>query len=284
VVDRLLLAPANPTQQALLARLLNPTMLRELLQSERPDLRALKQAVSHLRHEAVDLLLAALEGRNERDASWLTELVTLVGAASATRLGNSFPQLKPAAQRVLLSVFEQWNVWPAEVDLRVLATNADPHIRRDAVRLLIKNAATRDEGMLVGLSDEDERVFRQVLFASMRGATAEVTTVLIKRAEDVRMPEELRARTVRAIAATGRPEAMRWLIECSVERRGFPGLGRNWRTRAGLRRKSATTLAAIAGLAAHWRTAPEAAAVLELAAKSRDLEFRNAATMHSEAL
>jgi hypothetical protein len=285
VIDRLLSAPPNSTRQTLLERLLNPSVLHELLRSERPDLRSLKQAVAHLRDEAIDLLLAALEERGERDASWLTELIAMVGAASATRFGKAFPGVKPMSQRVLLSVFEQWNVWPVEVNLRVLATNTDPLIRRDAVRLLLKSAATRDEGLSVGLSDNDERVFRQVLFAPMRGATAEAAAILIQRAEDVRMPEELRARTIRALAATGRPEAMRWLIECcSVARRGFPAITLNWRSRAGLRRKSSTTLAAIAGLAAHWATAPEAAAVLDLAARSRDPEFRNAAMMHSEAL
>ena len=282
VVDRLLLSPPNATQQTLLARLLNPSMLRDLLKSERPDLRSLKQAVAHLQDQSVELLLAALEERSERDSSWLTELIALVGAASAGRLGSAFPQLKPVAQRVLLSVFEQWNVWPAEVDLRVLAAHSDPHIRRDAVRLLVKSPATRDEGMLIGLRDNDERVFRQVLFANMRGATAEAATVLMQRAEDPRLPEELRARTIRALAATGRVEAMRWLVECSsVARRGIPGMKRNARS---LRRKSATTLAAVAGLAAHWRTAPEAAAVLDLAVKSRDEDFRSAATIHSEAL
>ena len=285
VVDRLLTAPPSPTRQTLLERLLNPTTLRELLRTERPDLRSLKQAVTHLRDESIDLLLAALEERGERDATWLTELIALVGPASATRFGNAFPRMKPLSQRVLLSVFEQWNVWPPEVDLRVLATHGDPLIRRDAVRLMLKSAGTRDEGVLIAVRDNDERVFRQVLFATMRGATAEATAALIQRAEDSRLHEEFRARIIRALAATGRPEAMRWLIECcSVARRGLPGITWNWRSRANLRKKSATTIAAVAGLAAHWRTAPEAAAVLELAARSRDQEYRSAATMHSEAL
>ncbi len=153
------------------------------------------------------------------------------------------------------------------------------------MRLLLRNDSTRNEILLMGVLDKDERVMRQALFAPMRGATAEVTAALIQRANDAQLPDELRARTIRALAATGRPEAMRWLVDhASFTKGGFPALGRTWLARIGLRKKSTTTLAAITGMGAHWRTAPEAAAVLELAAKSKDQDFRNAAMMHSEAL
>ncbi len=286
VVERLYASRPSATRDALLERLLNPSMLQDHLQAERPDLRSLKHAVAHLRETAIDPVLAALEARGERDASWLTELIALIGALAAPRLGKAFPRLKPSSRRALLSAFEQWNLWPAEVNLRMLSTDLDPQIRRDAVRLLIKSDATRDEGVLIGLRDADERVFRQTLFATMRGATAETTQALMQRAEDARLPEELRARTIRALAATGRPEAMRWLVaHTSVARRGFPGIARSWLSGGGrLRRKSATMLAAIAGLAAHWSKQPEAAVVLELAAKSKDQELRNAVTMHLETL
>jgi len=285
VVERILAAPPSMTRQALLDGLLNLSMLREQLRSERPDLRSLKHAVGHLRADALDVLLAALETRGERDASWLTDLIALVGEAAAPRLGLAFPQLKPAAIRALLSVFERWNVWPKEVNLLALSTHVDPHVRRDAVRLLLKSEVTREEGLLIGLRDNDERVFRPALFAAMRGATAGTARTLMHRAEDARLPEELRARTVRALAATGRPEAMNWLVEHASDVRPGVPVARSWLSRGGrLRRKSATMLAAIAGLAAHWSKAPEAAAVLKLAAKSKDQELRHAATMHLESL
>ena len=284
VVDRLLSAAPSMTRQTLLDSLLNASTLNKQLRSERPDLRLLKQAVTHLGEQAIEPLLATLEERGERDASWLTELLVLVGDSAAPQLGKEFARLKPSSRRALLGLFEQWNVWPPEVDLRALASHLDPQLRRDAVRLLLKNDATRDEILLMGVLDQDERVLRQALFAPMRGATAEVTAALIQRANDPQLPDELRARTIRALAATGRPEAMRWLVDhTSITKAGFP-IGRTWLSRGRLRKKSATTLAAITGLAANWRTAPEAAAVLELATKSKDQDFRNAATMHTEAL
>jgi hypothetical protein len=282
VVERLLASPPSLTREALLDKLLNLSMLQEQLLSERPDLRSLKHAVARLKAHGLDSLVAALETRPERDASWVAELIALIGEGAAPRLGAVFSQLKPASCRALLAVFEQWNVWPQEVNLLALATNPDPQIRRDAVRLLLRSDETREEGFILGLRDTDERVYRQVLFATMRGASAETAYALMHRAEDARLSEELRARTIRALAATGRPEAMRWLVDhSSVVSRGFLSrLSRGGR----LRRKSATTIAAIAGLAAHWGQAPEAAVVLELAAKSKDEELRNAATLHLESL
>lgn len=285
VVDRLLSGAPSMTRETLLDGLLNTSVLSQQLRSERPDLRLLKQAVAHLGETAIDSLLATLEEHGERDVSWLTELLALVGASAAPRLGKEFKRLKPTSRRALLILFEQWNVWPPEVDLRALASQIDPLLRRDAVRLLLRNNATRDEGLLIGVLDPDERVLRQALFAPMRGATAEVAAALMQRANDVRLPEELRARAIRALATTGRPEAMHWLVEHAwMTKGGFPGIVRSWQSRGRLRKKSATTLAAIAGLAAHWRAAPEAAALLDLAAKSRDEDLRNAATLHSEAL
>jgi hypothetical protein len=44
-----------------------------------------------------------------------------------------------------------------------------------------------------------------------------------------------------------------------------------------LREKSPQLISSIAGLAAHWSSAPEAAEVLALVAKSKDVDLRSAA-------
>src|SRR5688572_16920196 len=98
--------------------------------------------------------------------------------------------------------------------------------------------ATREAGLLIGLRDTDERVFRLALFAAMRGATAGTARTLMHRAEDPRLPEELRARAIRALAATGRPEAMQWLVDhASVDRRSGPAISRSWLSRGGRLRR-----------------------------------------------
>ena len=84
------------------------------------------------------------------------------------------------------------------------------------------------------------------------------------------MSAELRARGIRALAASGSLDAMRWIAQRSVKK--------HWLLRTPvLREKSPQLISSIAGLATHWSSAPEAAEVLALVAKSKDADLRSAA-------
>jgi hypothetical protein len=92
----------------------------------------------------------------------------------------------------------------------------------------------------------------------------------MRRVESATLSAELRARGIRALAASGSHDAMRWIAERSVKKhwlRGTPVL----------REKSPQLISSIAGLAAHWSSAPEAAEVLALVAKSKDVDLKTAA-------
>jgi hypothetical protein len=94
--------------------------------------------------------------------------------------------------------------------------------------------------------------------------------ILMRRADSPTLSSELRARAIRALAASGSLEAMRWIAHRSVKK--------HWLLRTPvLREKSPQLISSIAGLAAHWSTAPEAAEVLALVAKSKDADLRSAA-------
>jgi hypothetical protein len=274
VVERLMQLPESATREMLLDKLLNGAMLREQLQAERPDVRSLEHAVRRLRQAALEPLLAALETRNERDTSWLIDLVVLVGPEASAQLGRPFLTANAAMRRALIAVFERWNVWPEEVDLHGLATHHDPLIRRGAVRGLLKSDATRQQGILIGLRDRDERVFSQALSAAMKGASREAMTILMQRAGDLTLTDELRARAVRSVASCPWPEALQWLVRQSVRRHWLMG-------RMRLRKKNGMMLAAVSGLASQWRSAPEAQVVLLLAGTSKDDEVRRAAAARS---
>jgi hypothetical protein len=81
---------------------------------------------------------------------------------------------------------------------------------------------------------------------------------------------ELHARGIRALAASGSLEAMRWIAQRTVKK--------HWLLRTPvLREKSPQLISSIAGLATHWSSTPEAAQVLALVAKSKDADLRSAA-------
>ena len=270
-IERLESAPASATREALLDRILNASLLREQLSAERPDLRVLKHGVARLQGDSVEALVGALETR-KGDLSWLVELFVEAGPAAAPALGAAFEGLKTESQRALLAVFERWNVWPPQVNLPAVARHADPSMRRAALRLLVKHEATREEAILIGLRDPDERIFAQALMAATKVPARGAVGTLMQRALEPTLSEELRVRAVRYVAASKSPEALPWLVGILVRRHWLSGEFR-------LRARSAVTVAGLAGLALHWRGVREADVVLGLAARSKDEEFRRASAL-----
>jgi hypothetical protein len=272
VIERLNAAPPTPAREMLLDRLVNAAVLREQLNDVRPDVRLLRHSVQRLRHEALDPLIAALETRDSRDATWLVELLILIGPDAAPALGAAFTRAQPSSQRSLLNVLERWNVWPPGLDLLSVARHPDPSMRRVALRVLQQSDGTRREAVLIGLRDPNERIFAQALSAALKAPMREALGPLRERAVDSSLSEELRLRAIRCLAACEDPEAMHWLIGQVVKRHWLTGGLR-------LRGKSPMTMAAIAGLAMHWRSAPEAAQVLALAASHKDPGLRRASAI-----
>jgi hypothetical protein len=94
--------------------------------------------------------------------------------------------------------------------------------------------------------------------------------ILMRRVESPSLSSELRARGIRALAASGSPDAMRWIANRAIKKHWLLGT-------PVLREKSPQLISSIAGLAAHWSNAPEAAEVLALVARSKDADLRSAA-------
>ena len=95
--------------------------------------------------------------------------------------------------------------------------------------------------------------------------------ILMRRVESPSLSAELRARGIRALAASGSLDAMRWIARRSIKKHWLLGT-------PVLREKSPQLISSIAGLAAHWSSAPEAAEVLALVAKSKDADLKSAAS------
>ena len=103
-----------------------------------------------------------------------------------------------------------------------------------------------------------------------KGCPALAVPILMRRIDASTLSGELRARGIRALAASGSLDAMRWIAQRTVKK--------HWLLRTPvLREKSPQLISSIAGLAAHWSSAPEAAEVLALVAKSKDTDLRTAA-------
>jgi hypothetical protein len=124
---------------------------------------------------------------------------------------------------------------------------------------------------LIGLRDTDARVFNLALNVALKSCTVEAARALMHRFDDPSLNAELRARSMRAIAAANHPEALGWLTSQVLTTRWLSSSVR-------LRKPSLEVLAALSAIASHYEEDPDAAEVLALARRSRDEQVRRAAS------
>jgi hypothetical protein len=274
-LDRLMRAHPSATREIMLGRLLNTAVLREQLALERPELRVLELAIDRLGARAAEAVLEALDKRPERDAMWLSDLLLRAGDEAVWVIGDRIREMTPATQRVLLGVLDNIGFWPEGVAPSMFTRHSDASVRREAIRIMLKTPEMREQGILLGLRDPDERCCVQALQAAQRDCPPQAARILLKRLSETSLGEEHLLRVIRALTATRSPDVLQWLVAQVLTRHWF------FRTPR-LRRKSPEVLAALSGLAQHWSDAPQSRVVLALAARSRDEEIRRAVTGRAE--
>jgi hypothetical protein len=173
--------------------------------------------------------------------------------------------------RQLLAVITRLEKWPDGFDAREFAKHPDSGVRREAVRLLIKQPAYREQAITAALADPDERNVRLAIGAVMQTCTAAQAAVLMTRANDETLPPDLRALGIRALAGHRSMETLNWLLSRVAG-------GKTLLFRRTMASKSPEMLAALTGLATHWSSETSAKEVLAQAAKSSDPEISDAAT------
>lgn len=270
VLDFLTSIPQGPVREALINSLLTVAVLGDQLAAERPNVRVLEHAVVRLRERATEPLLEALGRRDERDALWISDLLSQTGPGGMAIITVSLLKRSATSQRVLLGVLDRANLAPAEADLEKLTRSDDSALRREALRLMIRQPETQVAGIVRALRDRDEKTVAMALAQVPKEPTAAVIAALITRLSDGDdLNADLKSRGVRVVAASGREEAVAWLSRLVLTQHWFLRYTK-------LRKASPETVAGIAGLAAHWRDHPQAALALLLARRSTDASYRHA--------
>jgi hypothetical protein len=155
-------------------------------------------------------------------------------------------------------------------EVRLCREHPDPTVRREAVKLLLAYAATRESALLASVNDPDERVAYVGLLAAAHECPTDVAAVIRQRIDRGELVEgSVRATAVRAVASRHDEEALTWILDRTLVTGGLLR-----RTR--LAQVSPELIASLGALASHWPDDPRAAVAIALARRSRSASLRAA--------
>jgi hypothetical protein len=271
------------------------------LAEARLDFPLLARLMERKRMSAIEPILDVAEASDRATREKLLELLLplgndVVGQAVARRIEGASPDIR----RDLFLLLGKLSTIPPGFDGSRYLLHQDASVRREAIRLLLKFAETREQAIIAGCADTDERAVYLGMSAAQEGycppRAAEIvheriekgdldpslTTLAIRvlaAAESgatAPMPKNARGRAsvmLRAIdtetQVAGNRKSLDWLMSKVASKSRF--LGR-WK----LNQKSPEMLAALGALASYWNADPDVQEIIALATKTKDPDFRKA--------
>jgi hypothetical protein len=266
--------PHTAASEALWRHVATPERLQAELQTIPMDHQAVAILVKRIGADAANSLLDRLASAEDRStrATVLKQLLELgpgVGSLAAARL----PTAPWYLQRNILVLIGRLGQWPPGFAPMEYAMNPDARIRREAIKLLLESPQHTPEGILLGLRDADDGIASLAATTALDACPPAALPLLKRITVDPERSEDLRAITVRILARTRAPEALRLVLALAMTRR-------LWFARR-LAPKSPLLLSALTALANYWRSEPSATEVLTLARQHPDPEIRAAAGVGS---
>jgi hypothetical protein len=270
IADLLESARTSSATTALWAYVATPERLERELAASPVDHEALSILVDRIGAQAADSLLDRLASAADRSTraavlKQLTALGPAVGQVAVARL----PGAPWFVQRNILVLLGKVGAWPAGFSPAEFASNPEPRVRREAIKLMLESSVHQRDGIALGLADPDEAILGLALAAALDSCPPEATTMAQRIAADLKRPSETRVQAVRILARSRTAESLRVLHELVLHRRRW--LGRR------LAPKSPELLAALSALAAHWGDDPVVADLLRRASQHSDPDIRAAA-------
>ena len=234
------------------------------------DPEALRILVERIGTDAAESLLDRLASASDRStrAAIMKQLLAM-GPAAGTAAIARLPNAPWFLQRNILVLLGRLGVWPDGFSPEEYAVDPDPRIRREAIKMMLDSAAHRAAAIIQGLNDADDGILGLALSSVLDSCPPEAISHLERIAGDPKRHAEARVLAIRAIARSGTRTALGLLRDVALP-------PRRWLRRR-LAPKSPELLAALSGMAVHWRNDPIAADVLTLAMQHSDPEIRAAA-------
>lgn len=273
LLDLLERMPADkPTVAELRGWVISKSTLSRVLAIEPIDLDTLARLVKGVGQDALPILLDALSTAKERKVrARLMDIISHLGPAIGPEVVQRISGSPWFVQRNLLRLLGMLPELPDGFSLVSHVKHNDPRVRHEALRIMLRDRVRRPEALKRALEAPDPPTVRLGIMAAAEGCPPNIAPMLLQRIHSGHLDPQVRAVAIRAVASVDNPNVIACLLGLA-QIKGTLGLGRK------LAAKSPELLAALQGLAAHWPYHPEAAKVLELSQRSKDMEIRRAGT------
>jgi len=264
---------SNPATERVRTRVEDPEMLTATLAAQPVDFNLVDQLIPALGpRAAMPMLKVLIESESLQVRRALIDRLIRIPDHVRPHLAALVNDERWYVQRNMLFIAAELPGLPLALDASPFRQHPDARVRREALRLLFRDAVERTRAICTALSDEDPRVKRQALNAVVEGGVpAPAVPLLIALASDSEQESELRVGAIRALASTGGNLAVDAMLRLTeIRRRSIMDL-------VSSSSANAEMLAAIGGLGL-LRADPRVRERLELIARGRDPAAARAAT------
>ncbi|HYC49703.1 MAG TPA: hypothetical protein VEB19_01215 [Gemmatimonadaceae bacterium] len=277
-------------------------ILWSALTEARIDVGVLERLVKRKGLSAVDPILDVVERtKDARTRERLLDTLLPLGDDIGPYLARRIDGARADLRRDLFLMLGKLGQIPRDFDVSRFLLHTDAAVRREAVRLLLKFVETREQAIIAGVTDTDERALFYGLSAAQEGGCPQRALAIVRqRIENRDLDSSLMTLAIRVLAqadsgasrvmsgsgrtsqmmramhldsnpaadATAGKKTLDWLVS-RVAQKGFFG---RWK----LRDKSPEMLAALSALSAYWNQLPEVQEIIALATRQNDPELRKA--------
>jgi len=240
----------------------------EILNQERVDFALAGRFARRAGASAASPLLDAIARIEDSKARALYyELLESLGDEIGGELALRLPNAPPHIQRELLALLGRLPILPDGFSARPYLRHAEAVVRREAVKILLRDPAARETTILSAVGDTDNRVVFVGLAAAHEGCQPTCLDLIRRRIDKGHLDAQLRTVGIRILSRLRNAGTLDWLL-------GFVVVGARWPRRPRLKPAAPEMLAALGEIAAHWSDDKRAEVALELARRSKDPEVR----------
>ncbi len=243
-------------------------VFESLFEQPRVDIPLVSRFVRRLGAVATPTLLSAVVVfEDAKIRSQFYDLLQPFGDDVGPAIAAKLPEAPPAVQREFLAMLGRMNTTPSGFSAEQYLGSHEPLVRREAVRLLLRDPSVREKTIMSALADPDDRVVFAGLTAAQEKCPRGAIELIKDRVDRGELDSQLRTMGIRIVAQKRTGETLSWLL-------GFVLTEAHWPRRPKLRPATPEMLAALSMIVAGWRDDPGAETVLKLGEQSRDAEVR----------